>query len=60
MNKQSSSWSWPGLFLTIAFCTVAYFLHSCQLEENKLRAKCIEAKGTWVGQQSNGGGCVIK
>lgn len=61
MNKNHTLEITQVISLTIVFGMLCFGIYSCQVEENKLRAKCIEARGTWVGSQHGGtGGCVIK
>jgi len=61
MTQEYKLWAIQTVMATVAFCVMCFGLYSCQMEESKLRAKCIEAKGTWMGQgQSGQGGCIIK
>lgn len=51
-------------FRTLVICATLCLIflcltgYSCQVETNKLRAKCIEARGTWAG--GDNGNCIVK
>lgn len=47
------------IFATLVLIVICFTGYSCQVEENKLRAKCIEARGSWTGNSSNGT-CIVK
>jgi hypothetical protein len=61
MNEEYRFWTGFTFMATVAFCTACFFINSCQVEENKLKAKCIEAKGMWqVNSGAGQGGCVVR